>query len=197
MNNRSNTFNKKHPTHRETLLKFLLLVALLVAYFVYMSYQYGAGDGLLISVLTWSFFVLCTPVADGGFILAFPIRLLFQVKMVVTQLLTWVLAIVLNIWAFYQAQEIYAKSPVTEILLTILSTPYPYWGILLISALGTFLSIFFGDEMMDVTSHKERDKHHQHGYKYRIVLVLGLGLLTVVAYYQLLSQLNIHIPGTE
>ncbi|MGJ8664253.1 MAG: hypothetical protein ACSHWU_11400, partial [Marinicella sp.] len=101
------------------------------------------------------------------------------------------------IWTFYQAQEIYAKSPVTEILLTILSTPYPYWGILLISALGTFLSIFFGDEMMDVTSHKELDKHHQHGYKYRIVLVLGLGLLTVVAYYQLLSQLNIHIPGTE
>jgi hypothetical protein len=196
MSNRPQTFNKNHPTHRETFLKFLLLVSLLVAYFIYMSYQYGAGEGLLISVLTWSFFVLCTPIADGGFILAFPIRLLFQVKMVVTQLLTWVLAIVLNLWAFYQAHEIYAKSPVTEILLTIISTPYPYWGILLISALGTFLSIFFGDEMMDVASHDQRAKHHQHGFKYRIVLVVGLGLLTVVAYYQLLSQLHINIPGS-
>ncbi len=192
--NQKSNFNHKHPTQRETLIKFLLLVAILVAYFLYMSHLYGASEGLLLSVLTWSFFVLCTPVADGGFILAFPIRLLFHVKMVWTQLITWVLAIAVNLWAFNASPEIYQKAAVSKILFTILATPYPYWGILLISALGTFLSIYFGDEMMDVTAHNQRQKHHQHGFKYRIVLVIGLAVLTVVAYYELIADLGIQIP---
>ncbi|WP_221932895.1 hypothetical protein [Thalassotalea sp. PS06] len=69
-------FHHKNPTHKETLLKFLALVALLVGYFIYMSMKYDASTGFGLAILSWSFFVLCTPVADGGFILAFPIRLL-------------------------------------------------------------------------------------------------------------------------
>jgi len=189
------SFNKKHSTHRETLYKFLILVAILLAYFVYMSKQYGASEGLLLSVLSWSFFVLCTPIADGGFIVAFPVRLLFKVKMVTTQIITWLLALLFNIWAFNVTADIYEKSAVTQVLYKILQTPYPYWGILIVSALGTFLSIYFGDEMLDVTTHSEREKHHKHGFKYRLILVLGLGLLTVAAYYQLISQLDIVLPG--
>jgi hypothetical protein len=72
--------------------------------------------------------------------------------------------------------------------------PYPYWGILILSAAGTLLSIYFGDEMMDVTSHKDRVMHHRHGLKYRTVLVAGLGILTVISYYYLLDSLNIVLP---
>ena len=72
--------------------------------------------------------------------------------------------------------------------------PYPYWSILILSAAGTLLSIYFGDEMMDVTSHRDRVIHHRHGLKYRIILVAGLGILTVVSYYHLLNSLNITLP---
>lgn len=75
----------------------------------------------------------------------------------------------------------------------IISEPYPYWSILLISALGTFLSIFFGGEMMNVTLHKDKIIAHRHGFKYRTLLVLGI--LTVTAYYYLLNSLNIALPG--
>ncbi|NCT41260.1 MAG: hypothetical protein GW778_06335 [Alphaproteobacteria bacterium] len=186
--------HKKHETHKESLWKFLALLGVLAAYFGYMSWKFDAATGAWLSVLSWSFFVLCTPVADGGFIVAFPIRLLFGARMLITQAVIWVVAIVVNLAALYFSPDSYDDIALTRLLHSILTTPWPYWGILAIAATGTALSIWFGDEMMDVTKHKDRDKHHKHGFKYKIVLIVGLGVLTVVAYYHLLSDLGISIP---
>jgi len=191
--NHVKSFHSQHETHKETLLKFIALLFILVAYFIYMSWKYDASTGFGVSLLTWSFFVLCTPVADGGFILAFPIRLLFKVKMSITQLVLWFVAIGINVFMLSTSPHIYELSFLTQLLKHILSEPYPYWSILIISALGTFFSIFFGDEMMDVTSHKDRDKSHRHGFKYRTILIVGLGALSVTAYYYLLNSLGISI----
>ena len=187
-------FNVRHETHRETLLKFFALVLILVGYFAYMSWKYDASTGVAVSVLTWSFFVLCTPIADGGFILAFPIRLLFGIRMSITQVVLWFVAIFMNVFMLASAPDSYNLTFLTRLLKHILTTPYPYWSILILSAAGTLLSIYFGDEMMDVTSHKERVLHHRHGLKYRSILVVGLGILTVVSYYHLLNSLNIVLP---
>ena len=195
MNEPAAQFQTKHPTHKETLLKFLALVAILAAYFVYMSWHLGAAAGASVALLSWSFFVLCTPVADGGFILAFPMRLLFKVKMTVTQIIIWFVAIGINVGFILSKPEVYQLSVITQVLHQILTQPYPFWSIIIISAMGTFLSIYFGDEMMDVTTHKERSKHHKHGMKYRLILVVGLGTLTLISYYFLLNQLHIQLPA--
>jgi len=187
-------FHLGHETHKETLLKFIALLSILVGYFLYMSWKYDASTGLGVSLLTWSFFVLCTPVADGGFILAFPIRLLFKIKMSYTQLVLWFVAVGINMYMMTASPNTYDLTVLTKLLKHILSEPYPYWSILVLSALGTFLSIFFGDEMMDVTSHEEKQLSHRHGLKYRSIIVLGFGVLTVVAYYYLISGLNVVLP---
>jgi len=187
-------FHIKHETHRETFLKFLALVLILVGYYAYISWKYDASTGFSVSLLTWSFFVLCTPIADGGFILSFPIRLLFGIKMSVTQIVLWFVAISINVFMLTSFPDSYNLTFLTKLLKHILTTPYPYWSILVLSAAGTLLSIYFGDEMMDVTSHKDRVQHHRHGLKYRTVLVAGLGILTIVSYYYLLSSLNIVLP---
>ena len=187
-------FHHKNETHSESLFKFLALITIVITYFLYMSWKYDASTGLSVSILTWSFFVLCTPVADGGFILAFPIRLLFKIKMSITQVILWFVAVGINIFYISTSPNSYDLTFITKLLKHILSEPYPYWSILIISALGTFLSIFFGDEMMDVASHKERENNHRHGVKYRTLIVLGLGVLTVVAYHYLLSSLNVVLP---
>ncbi len=57
-----------HPK-RQVLYKFLLLCILLVSYFFYLTIQYDVITGGIASALTWSFFVLCTPIADAGFLL--------------------------------------------------------------------------------------------------------------------------------
>ena len=185
---------QQHETHHESLWRFLALIAILAAYFGYMSWKFDAATGALLAGLSWSFFVLCTPVADGGFIVAFPVRLLFGTRMLITQVVVWFVAIGINIGALYWAPDSYADTALTRLLQTILTTPWPYWSILLISAAGTGLSIWFGDEMMDVTKHSERTKHHTHGLKYRTLLVAGLGVLTILAYYQLLSDLGVSVP---
>lgn len=188
-------FHSKHETHKETIIKFIALVVIILAYFSFMSWKYNASTGFEVTLLTWSFFVLCTPVADGGFILAFPIRLLFGIKMSITQIVLWFVAIGINVFMLAYSPDSYDLTFLTSLLKKIIVEPYPYWSILIISAMGTLLSIYFGDEMMDVTSHKNREKHHHHGLNYRIILVLGLGVLTVFAYYHLLSTLNITLPS--
>ena len=187
-------FSPKHQTHLESLLRFLGLTVILIAYYIYMSWKFDAATGAWLALLSWSFFVLCTPVADGGFIIAFPVRLLFGTRMLITQLIVWLLAIAINVAALNFAPENYTDTVLTGLLYKILTVPWPYWSILIISAAGTALSIWFGDEMMDVTTHAQRSRHHQHGLKYRVILIVGLGILTVLAYYHLLSDLGITLP---
>ena len=185
-----------HQTHRESLWRFLILALLLVGYFGYMSWKFDASTGALLAVLSWSFFVLCTPVADGGFVVAFPIRLLFGTRMVITQIVVWIVALGINIVAVSVTPDSYSETAITALLYSILTTPWPNWSVLLIALAGTMLSIWFGDEMVDVTSHSMREKHHRHGFKHKILLVLGLGVLTVVAYYHVLAGLGIKLPAS-
>ena len=188
-------FQAKHETHKETILKFIALLALLIAYFAYMSWKYDASTGLEVTILTWSFFVLCTPIADGGFILAFPIRLLFGIKMSITQAILWFVAVAINIVMLIYSPSSYDLSFLTGLLKQILVEPYPYWSILIISAMGTFFSIVFGDEMMDVTAHKNRKNYHRYGINYRLLIVLGFSIITIAAYYQLINDLHITLPN--
>ena len=179
----------KRETHRELLLKFILLLGLLTAY---LSYEYGLLTGGIVALLTWSFFVLCTPVADAGFLLDFPLRLLFNIRMIYSEMLVWFVAISLNIYAVIYAPSSYDKTFLTTLFNKILLTPYPYWAIILLSGLGTFISVYFGDEMLDVIRHRDRVKYHQHAFKLKIIWVLGLFLLIFMAYYFLLDSLNMH-----
>jgi len=191
----NHAFQNKHQTHGESLWRFAALAGLLLAYFGYMSWKFDAATGAWLAVLSWSFFVLCTPIADGGFLVAFPVRLLFGTRMVITQSVVWLVAIALNVATLSLAPETYQDTALTRLFYTILTTPWPDWSILIISAAGTAFSIWFGDEMLDVTTHSERKNHHRHGFKHRTLVVLGLGILTILAYYHLLHGLKITVPA--
>lgn len=184
-----------HQTKREELIKFLLLLAVLVGYFGYLSWKYDVATGGIVSVLTWSFFVLCTPIADAGFLLDFPVRLITGLRMVIMEIAVWGIAITANILTLWLAPEAYDTTFLTALFREILLTPWPNWSIIVLCGVGTFLSIRFGDEMMDVMSHKSRDLHHKHGFKFRLVAMAALIGLIVVAYYFLLEGLNINVDA--
>lgn len=184
-------------TRRETLIKFILLLTVLITYFFYLSYKYGFETGGIVSALTWSFFVLCTPIADAGFLLDFPIRLLFGIRMMLSEIIVWTIAISLNIFTLNFHSEYYKTTFLTSLFHKILTTPYPYWSIILLSCLGTFLSLYFGDEMLDVMQHKDCKKQHKHGFKYKVIATIGLFLLIIFAYYNLLDGLGIDIDKLE
>jgi len=188
-------FIKLHQieTHKEVLYKFLILFTVLALYFSYLSVEYGLLTGGIIAALTWSFFVLCTPVADAGFLLDFPIRLLFGIRMLYSEIMVWTIAIAINGYALLYNQDAYDQTMLTVLFKKIIVTPYPYWIIIVLSGTGTFLSIYFGDEMLDVIRHRDREKYHQHAFKLKLIGLISLFLLIFFSYYILLDSLDIKL----
>lgn len=146
--------------------------------------------GGIASLLTWSFFVLCTPIADAGFLLDFPLRLLFGIRMLISEIVVWVLAIMVNIISLLYFAEYYQTTKLTRLFHSILTNPYPYWSVILISGVGTFLSIRFADELMDIVHHRDREFFHRHNFKHELVIIVFL-IIIFIGYYELLASLGI------
>ncbi len=184
-----------HETKRKVLFKFVFVLLLFILYFVFMSYKYGAGNGFLVTALTWSFFVLGTPVADAGFLIDFPIRIITHFKMLFSEILVWIVAIGLNFYSFIYRPEIYSSTKILEIFKKILSEPYPFWAIFLISAIGTFISIQFGDELLDKFKHNQCEKYIKHNSKLKFIIMIFILIISFFAYKFLLKGLGLTILG--
>jgi len=183
---------KSAAPKKQLLSKFLLLCALLIAYFSYLSIQYDMMTGGITSILTWSFFVLCTPIADAGFLLDFPLRLILGVRMLMSEIAVWAIAITINIISLLYFAEYYETTTLTRFLYQILTMPYPYWSVILLSGVGTFLSIRFADELMDVVHHRDRDFFHRHGYKHELIIITFF-IAVFIGYYELITLLGIEV----
>lgn len=145
---------QKRKTHG--LRKFLLLVLVLAAYTAYTIYEYGLQSGLSVTLLTWAFFVFATPIADAGFFIAFPVRIITGMRMLHTQFMVWIFGLAVVATYLLTNPEAFAKTPVLELFHNILTTPWPLGLILLLSAAGTYISIRFDDEILDVASSKHK-----------------------------------------
>lgn len=183
-----------HETKKHSLIRFLGVLSVLVLYSLFLSLKIGVGAGMFVTLMTWSFFVLSTPIADAGFLLAFPVRIITGIRMMYTQLFAYVIAIGVSAYAFFYTPAVYNSTILLKLFHHILSDPYPFWGILVLSAVGTLLSIYFGDEMVDISSHTERKKYRKHINKYQLIIFTFLIAFTVLLYNFLLSSLGIHIP---
>lgn len=170
--------------------KFLLLCLLLVSYFSYLSFRFDVVTGGIASALTWTFFVLCTPIADAGFLLDFPLRLLFGIRMLISEIAVWVLAIAVNVVSLLYFAEYYETTRLTKILHAILTIPYAFRGVILLSGAGTFLSIRFADELMDVVYHRDRAFFHRHGFKHEVLIIVFF-VVVLIGYYKLVASLGI------
>jgi len=184
----------KHETKRHVLLKFFLVAAIFFGYFFFISQKYGAGDGIFVTFLAWSFFVMCTPIADAGFLLDFPIRLITRLKMMVSEIVVWVFAISLNLYTFFIHPQIYGKTKILNLFKHILESPVPFWSIIFISMLGTFVSIQFGDELMDKVRHRDRELHKKLRYHYRLIIMVFVFGMVLILYDFLLKELGVDVP---
>lgn len=171
--------------------RFGVLCLILVMYFLYITYKYDAVTGGVSSLLLWSLFVLCTPIADGGFLLDFPLKILFNIKMFTSEIFVWGIAIISNLIIINFYPDYYNKTTLTKLLYLILSNPYPYWSIILLSGIGTFLSVHFGDEVIDGVQNHNAQRKQRHKNKYHMVLSLTVIIIIVFLYYELLDTLHL------
>ena len=188
-------FNIRHHTHIETGVKFVLLLCVFLAYLLYLNSKYDFETRIYLAALNWAFFVLCTPIADAGFLLDFPIRVLFKVRMLVTEIFVWGLALGLSISGVVFYPDIFSQTLLTAVFYKILVTPWPFWGLILLCGFGTFLSIYFGDEMLDVITHKDRHAYHRHGKWFRLIAFATIIFMVLIAYEFLLTDLGLTLPS--
>ncbi len=183
----------KQQTKKHSLVKFLFVFFIFLIYAIFVSSVHGLEHGFLITILTWSCFVFCTPIAAAGFMLDFPIRLITGIKMVYSEAMIWGLAFALNFFAVFFIPEIYSKTIILSLFYHIIFHPFPFWSIILISGVGTFLSIYFGDELMDVSKHSDRKEFHAHMTKHQIIIFIFIILLVLSLYNFLLSELGVNL----
>lgn len=184
----------QHETKQHVLIKFSFVLSIFILYFIFIATKYGVEQGFFVSMLTWSFFVMCTPVADAGFLIDFPLRLVLRIKMVIAEIFVWGLAVGLNIYAVLVRPEIYEKTKILVLFKNILYQPIPFWSIIFISLIGTFVSITFGDELLDKASHAERTIYKKQRGKHRILIMFFLFCIAFVLYDLLLNKLGIDLP---
>ncbi len=185
----------KHETKIHIFKKFLLILFIFIGYFIFIAQKYGFQQGFLVTLLTWSFFVLCTPIADAGFLIDFPLRLITNLRMFVLEILVWIIAISINLYAFFFVPEVYDKTEILIFFKHILIKPFPFGAIILISMIGTFISIQFGDELLDRIKHKERTLYHKRHPYHKFIVILFLIFITIVLYNFLLNQIEIDLPS--
>lgn len=176
------------------LRNFIMLFALLAAYTIYMSIKYDFSTTGVSSLIIWSFFVLCTPVADAGLLLDLPLRLLFGIRMFVAEIYVWAIAILINLVSVFLGPQYYSKTVLTEVFYKILTTPNPYWIIIVLSGIGTFLSLLFGDELLDFIYNKNiREFYASKGHVYATIALLIIFTIVIYSYYTLISAMKLGI----
>ncbi len=197
MNKKHKKISKKHlvqhETKRKVLIKFILFLSIFMLYLAFIVGKYGLEKGFLVSLLTWSFFVLCTPVADAGFLIDFPLRLVTNLRMLFSEIIVWIIAIGINVYTYLVVPKTYKATKLLSLFKHILDKPWPFYAIILISMIGTFVSIQFGDELIDKTTHKERRLHQKHKNKYKMIIMIFIFVISFVLYDFLLQKLNIKI----
>ncbi len=181
-------------TKKHVFLRYGLIALVLLMYFFYAQNKFGTGDGLLVTFLTWSFFVFCTPIADAGFLIDLPVRLITKLRMVYSEMIVWSVATILNVSVILTDPTLYDKTILLKLFYKILVNPYPFWGIIILSAIGTFFSITFGDELMDVARHKDRSKYKKHSNKHKLIIFIFIIVMTIVLYNFLLNSFGIKFP---
>jgi len=110
--------------------------------------------------------------------------------MLISEIAVWALAIVVNSISLLYFSEYYETTILTKLLFEILTVPFPYWSVILLSGAGTFLSIKIADELMDVIHHKDREFFHHHWLKHEIIMIIFF-VLVLIGYYKLIASLGI------
>ena len=75
------------------------------------------------------------------------------------------------------------------------NNPIPYWSVILLSAIGTFLSVMFGDELLDRLT--DRTFYNKHKNKHRLIIFIVLILLIIIIYEHLITEMVLRLNSDK
>lgn len=182
----------KIKTKNDNIKRFFLVLAVLVIYLGYTVHEYGIGQGLSVTALTWAFFVFATPIADAGFLIAFPVRLITGIRMLYTQIGVWTTGIILVVSYLILSPAAFDRTSLLQLFHEILVTPWPLGLIIVLSTIGTYISIVFDDNVIDIAKAKNKKKHFK-SIRSRLYYMVFIFIATFALYAFLLRTTDTHI----
>lgn len=138
--------------------RWFVVAGCVILYALFMMHRLGVRNGLTVTYLTWCFLVLGTPVADAGGVLDVPVRLLTGIPMVWVESCVIVLSIASVAVFLWLSPTAFEHTPLLRAFRIILTTPVPYWAIVIVCIIGTILSVRIGDLVIDKMYDAVRDK---------------------------------------
>ena len=158
---------------------YLLFAGLITFYFVLL---HGALDGLCLTLLTWSLYILVIPGSHGQYLFGGPPSI-FKGIHIYTEPFLWNLAILGNVLTYFVYPKIYTKTFLTHFLYRVITTPNPYWFIIFISALGTFYNFL-------TRQHYYLPSSYKHLAIRYILVLIGLFTFLYLSHREIIFLLN-------
>ncbi len=140
---------------------------------------------LQLSLLTWSFYILCIPAFHGQITLGVPYQILTGKILLYPEVYLWISALAFNIFEMTQNSNVYFKTFITHFLYQIISTPQIQWLIVAACALGTFYKLFVGYQNF-------YNRKILHYFIRTLLIALGIFALIQLSYKEFIILINIH-----
>lgn len=136
-------------------IRFILFMLGFGSIGAYLISQYGFLRGTHLTMLTWSFCILCLPVTGSGTFSGALVYFFTRKSVRYPYIFAWLFALLLNLFSYFFAPYTYIMSATTFLLYRIISNPWPYWFIIGASALGSVYSTL----LIESTQAHYRPKH--------------------------------------
>ena len=165
-----------------TLIQSIVAWLLMLGLFACCYFNYNNLECLGVFALLWSFFILCIPAGHGQLLFGFPLRQLTGYDCN-TEIILWPAALLTNFIIFLTCQELYGKTVLTMLLHRIISTPNPYWLIIIISACGTLYYFLVGEKYFACSSMVHNVFRH-------LLILVGIFYFCYAAHREFILLLN-------
>jgi len=139
---------------KQEIIKLSILLVLFTLFTLFLISSHGYKQGIQISFLVWSFYILCIPAKHGRFLIGLPYKIITGKNLLHQELFIWLGAVLLNIFTFFVLPLTYFKQIFTHLLYRILSTPWPYWLIIFTSALSTLYPSLIAKQKVTIQTPK-------------------------------------------
>ena len=145
--------------------------------------QFRIPTAIHITLLLWSFFVLCVPIPSNPLLTTKFLQFFTKRATLYAALITWLGAALLNVYTYFSMPFIYITSATTFLLYRIISNPWPYWIIIGTSSLAGMYKIFFLQPHCSLMPKKEPLFFHK--FAKTALICLGLATFFYLSYLEL------------
>jgi len=160
-------------------IRFLIFLSFFGLTGTHLILEYGLAAGSHITLLIWSFFVLCIPVSSSAFITSSILKLFTRNYLRYAAGTVWLFALTLNIITYFSAPYAYLPYATTFLLYRIISNPWPYWLILFASSLaGLYNFLVFKSPYQQAFS--------RHSIAKTAITIAGLATFFYLSYTELI-----------